>query len=171
MTETERVGDGERGRGGEGEKERKQSGGLAGSLPRGTQAIDAFVRARLAQEKLSPAPEADRRTLIRRLSLDLTGLPPTGAEVEAFTSDRDPQAYTKLITRLLASPHFGERMALDWLDAARYADTNGFSIDGGRHMWLWRDWVIQAFNDNKPYDRSIEHRHQQPAMKLRDLLL
>ena len=117
--------------------------------------IDAFVRAQLAKESLRPAIEADRRTLIRRLALDLTGLPPTGAEVEAFTSDRDPQAYTKLITRLLASPHFGERMALDWLDAARYADTNGFSIDGGRHMWLWRDWVIQAFNDNKPYDRFL----------------
>ena len=148
-------GEGEKESGGEAEQERKQSGGLAGSLPRGAQAIDAFVRARLAQEKISPAPEADRRTLIRRLALDLTGLPPKGAEVEAFASDRDPHAYAKLITRLLASPHFGERMALDWLDAARYADTNGFSIDGGRHMWLWRDWVIQAFNDNKPYDRFL----------------
>jgi hypothetical protein len=123
--------------------------------PKGTHPVDAFVRARLAQEKLRPAPEADRRTLIRRLAFDLTGLPPSGAEVEAFANDREPQAYDRLVTRLLASPHFGERLALDWLDAARYADTNGFSIDGGRHMWLWRDWVIQAFNDNKPYDRFI----------------
>ncbi len=117
--------------------------------------VDAFVRAQLAKENLRSAREADPRTLIRRLSLDLTGLPPSGAEVEAFANDRDPQAYAKLITRLLASPHFGERMALEWLDAARYADTNGFSIDGGRHMWLWRDWVIQAFNDNKRYDRFL----------------
>jgi hypothetical protein len=123
--------------------------------PKGTHPVDAFVRARLAQEKLRPAPEADRRTLIRRLAFDLTGLPPSGAEVEAFANDREPQAYDRLVTRLLASPHFGERLALDWLDAARYADTNGFSIDGGRHMWLWRDWVIQAFNDNKPYDRFL----------------
>ena len=148
-------GEGEKERGGEGEKERKQSGGLDGSLPLGAQAIDAFVRARLAQEKISPAPEADRRTLIRRLAFDLTGLPPSVAEVEAFAADRDPRAYDRLVTRLLASPHFGERMALDWLDAARYADTNGFSIDGGRHLWLWRDWVIQAFNDNLPYDRFL----------------
>jgi len=117
--------------------------------------IDAFVHAQLVKENLRPGPEADRRTLIRRLALDLTGLPPSGAEVEAFADDRDPQAYGKLVTRLLASPHFGERLALDWLDAARYADTNGFSIDGGRHLWLWRDWVIQAFNDNKPYDRFL----------------
>ena len=117
--------------------------------------IDAFVRARLAEEKLAPAPEAERRTLLRRVSLDLVGLPPTGAETEAFLTDRDPRAYEKAVARLLARPHFGERMAMDWLDAARYADTNGFSIDGGRHLWLWRDWVIQAFNDNKPYDRFL----------------
>lgn len=141
------TGEGARERGGEGESGR--------SLLLGAQAIDAFVRARLAQKKLAPANEADRRTVIRRLALDLTGLPPTGAEVEAFAADREPQAYERLVTRLLASPHFGERMALDWLDAARYADTNGFSIDGGRHLWLWRDWVIQAFNDNKPYDRFL----------------
>lgn len=117
--------------------------------------IDAFVRAQLAKENLRPATESDRRTLIRRVALDLTGLPPSAAEVEVFANDRDPVAYEKLVTRLLASPHFGERLALDWLDAARYADTNGFSIDGGRHMWLWRDWVIQAYNDNKPYDRFL----------------
>ncbi len=117
--------------------------------------IDPFVRAQLAKENLRPAAEADRRTLLRRLAFDLTGLPPTSAEVEAFANDRDPVAYEKRVTRLLASPHFGERLALDWLDAARYADTNGFSIDGGRNMWLWRDWVIQAYNDNQPYDRFL----------------
>ena len=120
--------------------------------------IDSFVRTRLAEEKIAPAAAADPATLIRRLSLDLTGLPPTAADVAAFVRDsgRDPHsAFRNLVTRLLASPHFGERMALDWLDAARYADTNGFSIDGGRHLWLWRDWVIQAFNDNQPYDRFL----------------
>lgn len=117
--------------------------------------VDAFVRAQLAARNLRPAAEADRRTLIRRVALDLTGLPPSVAEVEAFAADRDPRAYDRLVTRLLASPHYGERLALDWLDAARYADTNGFSIDGGRHLWLWRDWVIQAFNDNLPYDRFL----------------
>ena len=114
--------------------------------------VDAFVRAELAKEKLRPAPEADRRTLIRRLALDLTGLPPSAAEVEAFVADRDPVAYEKLVTRLLASPHFGERLAIDWLDAARYADTNGFSIDGGRHMWLWRDWVCLLYTSPRPRD-------------------
>ncbi len=128
---------------------------LAAGTVAGANLIDAFVRMQLAKEKLAPAAEADRRTLARRVALDLTGLPPSSAEVEAFANDRDPQAYEKLVARLLARPHFGERMALDWLDAARYADTNGFSIDGGRHMWLWRDWVIQAFNDNKPYDRFL----------------
>jgi mono/diheme cytochrome c family protein len=117
--------------------------------------IDAWVRARLATEKLSPAAEADRATLARRLHLDLTGLPPRAEDVAAFVADRSPTAYERLVDRLLANPHFGERLALDWLDAARYADTNGFSIDGGRHLWLWRDWVIQAFNDNKPYDRFL----------------
>jgi hypothetical protein len=120
--------------------------------------IDAFVRARLAAERLAPAPEADARTLIRRLSLDLTGLPPSADEAAAFERaalGNPGTALAALVDRLLASPHFGERLALDWLDAARYADTNGFSIDGGRHHWLWRDWVIQAFNDNLPYDRFL----------------
>ncbi|MFO0788546.1 MAG: PSD1 and planctomycete cytochrome C domain-containing protein [Pirellulales bacterium] len=117
--------------------------------------IDHFVLERLEAEGLSPSPEADRRTLIRRLSLDLTGLPPSAVEVEAFAADESPDAYEKLIDRLLASPHFGERMALVWLDAARYADTNGYSIDGGRHMWMWRDWVINAFNTNLPYDQFL----------------
>ncbi|MFO1051059.1 MAG: PSD1 and planctomycete cytochrome C domain-containing protein [Planctomycetota bacterium] len=117
--------------------------------------IDAFVRAHLRSEGLSPAPEADRATLARRVTLDLTGLPPSGAEVEAFVVDHGADAYERLVDRLLSSPHYGERMALPWLDAARYADTNGFSIDGGRHQWLWRDWVIHAFASNKPFDRFL----------------
>jgi hypothetical protein len=117
--------------------------------------VDHFTLAELEAAGLSPSPEADRRTLIRRLSLDLTGLPPSAVEVDAFVNDDTANAYEKLVDRLLASPHFGERMALDWLDAARYADTNGYSIDGGRHIWLWRDWVIDAFNRNLPYDQFL----------------
>ena len=112
-----------------------------------TGSIDALVPAR--------AQPADPATLFRRLSIDLTGLPPSAEEVAAFVADRDPSAYGRAVERLLASPHFGERMAMPWLDAARYADTNGFSIDGGRHLWLWRDYVIHAFNTNKPYDRFL----------------
>ncbi|MFZ9880700.1 MAG: DUF1549 domain-containing protein, partial [Phycisphaerales bacterium] len=129
------------------------------ALPEGTaegaSPIDAFVRARLIAEGLSPAPEADRATLARRVALDLTGLPPTADEVAAFVSDTRADAYERLVDRLLESPHYGERMALPWLDAARYADTNGFSIDGGRHQWLWRDYVIHSFNANKPFDRFL----------------
>ena len=125
------------------------------AVPEGANPIDFFVRARLEREGMKPSPEADRGMLIRRISYDLTGLPPSAEEVLAFTQDQSPDAYPKLVDRLLASPHFGERMALDWLDAARYADTNGFSIDGGRHQWLWRDYVINAFNTNKPYDRFL----------------
>jgi hypothetical protein len=117
--------------------------------------IDRFVLARLDAEGLKPSPEASRRMVIRRLFLDLTGLPPSVEQVEAFVADEHPDAYERLVDQLLASPHFGERMALEWLDAARYADTNGFSIDGGRHMWLWRDWVINAFNENMPYDQFL----------------
>ncbi len=124
-------------------------------IPSGGNPIDYFVRDRLRQRGLAPAPPADRSALIRRLHLDLTGLPPTAAEVARFVNDADPAAYERLVERLLASPHFGERMALEWLDVARYADTNGYSIDGGRHMWMYRDWVIQAFNDNMPYDRFL----------------
>ena len=115
--------------------------------------IDRFVLARLEQEGLAPADEADRSTLIRRVSLDLTGLPPTRAEAEAFLADPSPDAYEQLVDRLLASPHYGERMAVDWLDAARYADTNGYQVDRDRENWPWRDWVIDAFNDNMPFDR------------------
>ncbi len=118
-------------------------------------AIDNFILERLDQERLQPSPEADRRTLVRRVYLDLTGLPPSVEEVEAFAADESPAAYEQLVDRLLASPHFGERMALVWLDAARYADTNGYSIDGGRQIWLWRDWVINAFNTNVPYNEFI----------------
>jgi hypothetical protein len=123
-------------------------------LPAGEDAnpIDRFIAARLKAEGLAFSPEADRATLLRRASLDLTGLPPTPAEVEAFERDAEAGAYERQIERLLASPRFGEHQAVAWLDAARYADTNGYSIDGGRHQWLWRDWVIKAFNDNKPYD-------------------
>jgi mono/diheme cytochrome c family protein/outer membrane murein-binding lipoprotein Lpp len=115
--------------------------------------IDAFVRSRLAREGLATSPEADRRTLIRRLTIDLTGLPPTPDEIAAFLADERPDAYDQLVDRLLASPRYGERMALDWLDAARYADTHGYHIDSQRDMWAWRDWVIKAFNDNMPFDQ------------------
>src|SRR5581483_3236604 len=115
--------------------------------------IDAFVLARLDREGLKPSAEAARRTLIRRVSLDLTGLPPAPADVDAFVKDTAPNAYQKVVDRLLASPQYGERMAMRWLDAARYADTNGYQTDGERFMWRWRDWVIDAFNQNMPYDR------------------
>jgi hypothetical protein len=115
--------------------------------------IDRFILARLEQEGLHPSPKADRRTLIRRVTLDLTGLPPTIPEVDAFLADWTPGAYERVVDRLLASPHYGERMALMWLDLARYADTHGYHIDSQRDMWLWRDWVIDAFNRNLPYDQ------------------
>jgi hypothetical protein len=116
-------------------------------------AIDAFILQRLEREGLSPSGEADRTTLIRRVTLDLTGLPPTPAEVDAFLNDRSPNAYEKLVDRLLDSPRYGERMALDWLDAARFADTHGYHIDSGRDMTRWREWVIDSFNKNKPFDQ------------------
>ena len=115
--------------------------------------IDRFVLVELKSRGLSATEEADRRTLIRRLTFDLTGLPPTLAEVHAFLADKSEGAYQRVVDRLLASPHFGERMTVAWLDQARYADTNGYSIDGGRHMWLWRDWVIDAYNQNMPFDQ------------------
>ena len=115
--------------------------------------LDCFVLARLEQEALQPSREATRETLIRRVSLDLTGLPPTLSEVDTFLADTSPQAYEKVVDRLLRSPHYGERMALDWLDAARYADSNGYQVDRDREMWPWRDWVIAAFNDNMRFDQ------------------
>ncbi|MFN8008943.1 MAG: DUF1553 domain-containing protein [Terriglobia bacterium] len=115
--------------------------------------IDYFVLQRLDKEGLHPAPEADRATLLRRLSLDLTGLPPTPEEIDAFLADKSSKAYERQVDRLLQSPRYGERMAIRWLDAARYADTNGYQSDGPRDMWRWRDWVIEAYNRNLPFDQ------------------
>ncbi len=115
--------------------------------------IDAFVLARLDQEGLKPSPEADGVTLLRRVTFDLTGLPPTLAELDAFLADKSRDAYEKAVDRLLLSPRYGERMAMQWLDLARYADTHGYHIDSHREMWHWRDWVIDAFNRNMPYDK------------------
>jgi mono/diheme cytochrome c family protein len=118
--------------------------------------IDHFVLARMESTGLSPSPEADRATLIRRLSFSLAGLPPSPAEVAAFVNDDSATAYETLIARLLQSERFGERMAVDWLDAARYADTSGYQYDWPRTMWRWRDWVIDAFNKSLPYNAFIE---------------
>lgn len=115
--------------------------------------IDRFILARLEQEKLKPAPEADRRTLARRVSLDLTGLPPTPEEVESFVNDNSPGAYEKLVDHYLASPHWGEHRGRYWLDVARYADTHGIHFDNYREMWTYRDWVFNAFNANMPFDK------------------
>ncbi|HXG09437.1 MAG TPA: PSD1 and planctomycete cytochrome C domain-containing protein [Gemmataceae bacterium] len=115
--------------------------------------IDHFILARLDREKLRPSPEADKRTLIRRLSFDLTGLPPTPEEVDAFLADNSPEAYEKVVDRLLASPHYGERMALYWLDLVRFADTGGYHSDNHRDLAPYRDYVIKAFNDNMRFDR------------------
>lgn len=117
--------------------------------------IDAFIRTRLAAEGLKPAPQADAERLIRRATFDITGLPPTPAEVAAFVADPSPDAYARLVDRLLDSPRFGERMAADWLDLARYSDTHGFQADRYRPMWPWRDWVIGAFNRNLPFDQFV----------------
>ena len=118
-------------------------------------AIDRFVLARLEQEGLSPSPEADKGTLLRRVSLDLTGLPPTPEEREAFLADESPLTYEKVVDRLLNSPRYGERMAMHWLDLARYADTNGYNNDEDRTQWMWRDWIIASFNRNQPYDQFV----------------
>ena len=115
--------------------------------------IDNFILARLEREGLAPSPEASRARLLRRVSFDLTGLPPTLPELDSFLADHSPYAYEKVVDRLLASPRYGERMAVDWLDAARYADTHGYQTDPAKEMWPWRDWVIQAFNRNLPYDQ------------------
>lgn len=117
--------------------------------------IDLFVQQRLKEEALQPAPEADKETLLRRLSLDLTGLPPTPAEMDAFLADHSATAYERQVNRLLASPHFGERMATDWMDVARFADSHGYTVDRLRDMSPWRDWVIKAFNQNLPYSDFI----------------
>ena len=118
-----------------------------------TTPIDLWIRTALASQKLSPASEADRVTLVRRLSFDLRGLPPTADEVDEFVNDRSAAAYENLVDRLLASPHYGERMATYWLDVVRFADTNGYHGDNHRDIALYRDYVIDAFNQNKPFDR------------------
>jgi len=126
-----------------------------GNSGQSTHPIDAWVRSRLTTEGLAPQPEAPRETLIRRLSLDLTGLPPTPADIDTFLADTSPDAYESLVDRLLASPHYGERMAQEWMDLARYADTYGYQADVDRDLSPWRDWVIRAFNDNLPWDQFI----------------
>lgn len=117
--------------------------------------LDAFIAAKAAQVGLSPTPAADRTTLLRRVSLALTGLPPTIAEVDAFLSDKSPDAYEKRVDALLSSPRFGEHLAVGWLDLSRYADTWGYTGDKPMFAWPWRDWVLKAFNENKPYDQFL----------------
>lgn len=129
------------------------------AVPQGGNPVDAFIRAKLDKEGLKPAPRADKLTLIRRLSLDLTGLPPTPAEVDAFLTDDAPNAYEKLVDRLLASPHFGERWATHWLDVVRFAETNGYELDAERpHAWRYRDYVVNSFNADKPYDQFVREQ-------------
>ena len=117
-----------------------------------TNPVDSFVLRKLRAERLEPSPPASREALLRRVSLDLTGVPPTLAEVDSFLADTSPDAYERMVDRLLSSPGYAERMAIRWLDAARYADTNGYQTDAARDMWRWRDWVIDAFAANKPFD-------------------
>jgi hypothetical protein len=125
------------------------------AVPRPGHPIDAFVQARLEREGLKPSAEADRATLLRRLSLDLTGLPPTPQELDAYMGDQSSNAYEKQVDRLLASPHYGERWGRIWLDGARYADSNGYEKDAPRIVWSYRDWVINALNRDLPYDRFV----------------
>ena len=122
------------------------------SIPFGGNAIDAFLAGPLAAKGLTPNGPAPKATLLRRAALDLTGLPPSDADLQAFLADSSPEAWSKALDRLLASPNYGEHMAAQWLDFARYADSNGFQSDTQRTMWPYRDWVIKAFNDNKPFD-------------------
>lgn len=117
--------------------------------------IDPFIVAKVERVGLKPAPEADKTTLLRRVTLDLTGLPPTVAEIDAFLADSSPEAYEKAVDRLLKSPRYGEHMARYWLDVARYGDTHGLHLDNERGIYPYRDWVIQAFNDNKPFDQFV----------------
>jgi hypothetical protein len=120
--------------------------------------IDRFILARLEQEGLTPNPAANRITLARRLALDLTGLPPEPAAVDAFLADQSADAYERYVDTLLASPHYGERMAIEWLDASRYADSSGYQTDSSRQNWPWRDWLIKAHNDNLPFDQFTIHQ-------------
>src|SRR5690349_13419588 len=121
--------------------------------------IDAFILTALEAKRLIPSQPADRIILIRRLTFDLIGLPPSPQEIDAFVRDHSPDAYEKVVDRLLASPQYGERWALKWLDVVRYADTNGFELDADRaHAWRYRDYVIDAFNRDKPFDRFIKEQ-------------
>ncbi len=122
-------------------------------IPAGQNGVDVLMARRLTEIGLKPVPPADRRTLLRRLYWDLLGLPPTPAEMQAFLDDASAGAYETLVDRLLQNPHYGERMAGGWLDVVRYADTIGYHSDNPRNVWPYRDWVIQSFNDNKPFDR------------------
>jgi hypothetical protein len=122
-------------------------------------AVDAFILARLERNGLRPAPAAHRRTLLRRLCFDLTGLPPTPEQIEAFVASPDPRAYEKLVDRLLDSPHYGERWGRHWLDVVRFAETEGFEYDRQRPgAWRYRDYVLHAFNDDKPYDQFVREQ-------------
>ena len=125
----------------------------------GENPIDAFVLSRSRAEGLSPAPPADKRTLARRAYFDLTGLPPTNEQLEEFLQDDQPDAWERLIDRLLASPHYGEQWARHWLDLVRYAETNSFERDGAKpNAWKYRDYVIRAFNEDKPYDQFVKEQ-------------
>jgi hypothetical protein len=124
-------------------------------VPAGTNPIDHFVNQRITEEKLKPSQPADPETLVRRVYLDLTGLPPSPADIDAYLADPSPDRWEKLMDRLMTSVHFAERMALPWLDGARYSDTHGYSIDDHRDMWGWRDWLINAFQKNQPYDQFL----------------
>jgi hypothetical protein len=124
-------------------------------VPAGTNPIDHFINQRITEEKLKPSQAADPETLVRRVYLDLTGLPPSPADIDAYLADPAPDRWEKLMDHLMTSVHFAERMALPWLDGARYSDTHGYSIDDHRDMWAWRDWVINAFQKNQPYDQFL----------------
>src|SRR5205823_11080857 len=121
--------------------------------------IDLFILDKLAGRKLTPAPEAERRTLLRRVALDLTGLPPTAEEVDAFLADTRPDAYERVVDRLLASPAYGERWARHWMDVVHFAETHGHDQDRPReHAWPYRDYLIRAFNEDRPYDRFVREQ-------------
>ncbi len=127
--------------------------------------VDAFILAKLREHGLAPAPEADRRTLIRRLNSDLIGLPPTPTEIDAFLNDKSPDAYEKLVDRLLASPHYGERWARHWMDVVHYAETHGHDQDRVRpNAWPYRDYLIESFNADKPYVRFVQEQIAADAM-------
>ena len=117
--------------------------------------IDRFVQARLEEQSWSLGEDASKERLIRRVTFDLTGLPPTTSEIDAFLADTEPDAYDRLVERLLINEHHGERLAAEWMDVARYSDSFGYQVDRDRQVWPWRDWVIRAFNENLPYDDFI----------------